>query len=147
MFLKTSVSCLATPLTVSTRFGIRSARRCRATSTCDHWALTASRCVTSSLRTLTNLPPAATPITTSTSNKTSATFTTILLFLQPVDGVDHGRDSLEVAGQHGHRLHLTRLQPLFANIQQPLEGRAVEAETLLGGRYHIPLARGDRHAV
>ena len=62
MFLKTSVSCAAKPFTVSTRLGIRSARRCSATSTCAHAAFTASRCVTRSLRTLTNLPHAPTPM-------------------------------------------------------------------------------------
>src|SRR5215469_14847380 len=44
------------PLTVSTRLGIKSARRCRTTSTCDHADLTASFLLTSELRTLIYLP-------------------------------------------------------------------------------------------
>ena len=38
---KTVCSCCANPFTVSTRFGIRSARRCSTMSTCDHAAFTA----------------------------------------------------------------------------------------------------------
>src|SRR5579863_812281 len=44
------------PFTVSTRLGIRSARRCSTISTCDHAALTASFLVTRVLRTLTYWP-------------------------------------------------------------------------------------------
>src|SRR6266567_9453503 len=52
----TVCSCFVIPLTVSTRFGIRSARRCSTTSTCDHADFTASFLLTSVLRTLTYLP-------------------------------------------------------------------------------------------
>src|ERR1700747_1055870 len=52
----TVCSCLAYPFTVSTRFGIRSARRCSTTSTCDHADFTASFLLTRLLRTLTYLP-------------------------------------------------------------------------------------------
>src|SRR5438477_1768011 len=52
----TVCSCLVIPLTVSTRLGIRSARRCSTTSTCDHADLTASFLLTSVLRTLTYFP-------------------------------------------------------------------------------------------
>src|SRR5215471_5330190 len=43
----TVCSCCAYPFTVSTRFGIRSARRCSTMSTCDHAAFTASFLLTS----------------------------------------------------------------------------------------------------
>src|SRR6266566_4997238 len=52
----TVCSCLAIPFTVSTRFGIRSARRCSTTSTCDQADLTASFLATSVFFTLTYLP-------------------------------------------------------------------------------------------
>src|SRR5262249_41912085 len=64
---KTVCSCWANPFTVSTRLGIRSARRCNTISTCDHAAFTASFLVTSVLRTPTYCPKKMSAITTITT--------------------------------------------------------------------------------
>ena len=54
---KTFSSCAAYPFTVSTRLGMRSARRCNTTSTCDHAEFMASRLRTISLRWPMNVLP------------------------------------------------------------------------------------------
>src|ERR1022692_260788 len=98
MFLKTSVSWDAKPFTVSTRLGIRSLRRCRATSTVLQEAVTASRRVTRSLRTSTNLLQAPIPTRSRTATTIRAIFTGVLLifrfgsFLYLVHSVDDLRD-------------------------------------------------------
>src|SRR5436190_10769448 len=100
MFLKTSVSCEAKPLTVFTRFGIRSARRCSATSTVLHAAVMASLCVTSSLRTLTYLLHAIIPNSATTMSTINPIFTCLLLFPRLagylIHGVDDRRDPLHI---------------------------------------------------
>ena len=70
----TASSCLANPFTVSTRFGIRSARLCSTLSTWAHAARMASCCATRSLRTPTSLPPATKPTSSSTPSTIASTF-------------------------------------------------------------------------
>src|SRR5439155_21642946 len=66
MSLYTPSSCAAYPLTVSTRFGIRSLRRCSWFSTCAHWALIASSCPTNLLY---EQPPSGSPTSASTRSR------------------------------------------------------------------------------
>src|SRR5207249_8747797 len=71
---KTVCSCAANPFTVSTRFGIKSARRCRTTSTWDHAAFTASRFTTIWFLRLTNELPSSSATTSKTTRTIRAFF-------------------------------------------------------------------------
>src|SRR3954453_19240037 len=126
MFLKTSVSCDAMPLTVFTRFGIRSARRCSATSTVLHAAATASRCVTSSLRTPTYLLHAIIPASASTMSTIKPIFTCSLLFPYLVHGIDYRGDPLHIGCQESGRIHIARLDALLAEVQEAIEGFRID---------------------
>ena len=131
IFLKTSVSCVAKPLTVSTRFGIRSARRCRATSTCDHGAFTASRCVTRSLRRSRTCRPPPRRRPPAPRMMIRAAFTCVLLFLRggpprrsrwrsPSDRMPANRPARKSRG----------FDALLPHVEQFFEGRGVDAEVL-----------------
>src|SRR5258705_13167356 len=139
MFLKTSVSCAAKPFTVFTRFGIRSARRCSATSTVLHAAVTASRCVTRSLRTLTYLLHAIIPASASTMSMIKPIFTCSLLFTHLVHGVDYRRDPLHIGCQQTGRIYIARLDPLLAEIEQPVERLGFDPEPLSHPCDRVPL--------
>src|SRR5439155_415227 len=118
--VNTSVSCLAKPFTVSTRLGTRSARRCRATSTCAHDPAMASRWVTRSLRTPIIFTPNRSPIRTSATTTIKAIFI-VSSFFQLVDGIDHGLDLFQVFAEQWCGLQIARLRFVFAKIQQSQE--------------------------
>src|SRR5579872_550182 len=70
----TVCSCAAYPFTVSTRLGIKSARRCSTTSTCDHSAETAWFFTTIWLRRPTYIAPIPSATTPSNTNAVHALF-------------------------------------------------------------------------
>src|SRR5260221_13210096 len=76
---KTFSSCCANPFTVSTRLGIKSARRCSTTSTCAHDALTASRFTTIWLRRPTYMLPKISAISSRMTMAITVFFMRILL--------------------------------------------------------------------
>src|SRR5258705_6637644 len=130
MFLKTSVSCAAKPFTVFTRFGIRSARRCRATSTLLQAALTLSRWVTRSLRTLTYLLHAPMASSTITTMAMSPVFICLLQLSDAVDRLDDSGYPLHIVCQQSCRIHVARLDALLPQIQHALEHVRLDTEAV-----------------
>src|SRR5579871_664106 len=142
-------SCLAYPFTVSTRLGMRSARLCSVTSTCDHSAATASLRLTRSLRMLTNCPPTASRITTSTAITIRAIFMSWFapLFFQPVHGVDHDIDLLEIRIEQDNWFQVARLDAVFSQIEKVCEWLGVDAELIPRLQQDLPFAVVFRRAV
>src|SRR5579859_6333072 len=113
---------------------MRSARRCRATSTCDHAAFTASFWVTSWLRTPTYLPPIMSPASSRTTRIIRRTFISLSLplFFEAIYGVNHDRDLFKIRVEQVCRFQFARFDAFFAQIQQLVERLGVDAKIFVG---------------
>src|SRR5437868_5689299 len=134
----TCCSWVAKPFTVFTRFGIRSARRCSATSTCDQAAAIASFWTASSLRTETNFPANIRPTSSRIPKTTRNIFIVISLF-EAIDGIDNHGNLLQIGPQKGLRIQVAGLNPFFTQIEQAFKGGCIEVEDLAGLIDHLAL--------
>src|SRR5438874_11076506 len=93
---------------------MRSARRCKATSTCDQAAFTASFLVTRSLRMPTYLPPNIRPASSRTTRIIRRTFISfsLPLFLEPVYGVNHDGYLLKIRVEKADWFQFARLDEI-----------------------------------
>src|SRR2546422_11050206 len=106
MSLNTASSCVAYPFVVSTRFGIRSLRRCNWFSTCAHCALIASSWLTNVLY--------EQPVTGSAASARTISRAAVLRVICIVMCLSHESTSLRRhhlslrVGPHPHALSLAR---------------------------------------
>src|SRR5262249_1472957 len=135
----TAFSCPANPFTVFTRLGIRSARRCSATSTCAQAPLMASSWTASSLRTETNFPANMSPPSSRTPNTISSTFMMVASLFKAIDRVDDHRDFLQVGPYYGRRIQVLGFDFVLAQMEQLFEGRCVDPEHEPRLVDHLPL--------
>src|SRR5690349_21540202 len=128
---------------------MRSARRCKATSTCDQAAFTDSFWVTSWLRTLTYLPPNMRPASSRTTRTMRRTFMSfsLPLFLEAVYGVNHDGDLFKIRVEQARGFQFARLDALFAQIQQFVERQRVDAEIFISLLDDLALLAMRGHSV
>src|SRR4029077_17478508 len=127
----TCCSWVAKPLTVFTRLGMRSARRCSATSTCDQAPAMVSVRTAKSLRTETNFPANIRPTSSRIPKTTRNIFIVISLF-EAIDGVDDHGNLLQIGPQKGLRIQVAGLNLVFAQIEQPVKRSCIDAKNLAG---------------
>src|SRR5262249_38357058 len=84
-------------------------------------------CARSSL-TLAYFSPPATPAIPATTTKTT-TLRARTLFLQPVDGIDHDPDRLQIWSDQAIRPNFARLHAPFAQVQNRRERSRIQSES------------------
>src|SRR5437899_2098386 len=162
---KTVCSWAAMPLTVSTRFGMRSARRCKTTSTSAQVAFTVSDLRTISFR----RPTYDAPISTARNTSAPRTASSLLIFppaytlaratshpllkldaarraQAPVHFFHDARDDLEKSREERPDGHLLLSALALPHIEDSVEGSHVNPEQLPQAIHHVALSLRLRFA-
>src|SRR2546423_5966625 len=159
---KTVCSCFAIPFTVSTRLGIRSARRCSTMSTCDQAAFTASFLLTSVFLTFTYWPKVNRTISNRIATTTSTAINPLLIKFswksaphlcrtsaaRALHSINCGRHLLyrcQVARKYICHIKLPAVRFVFSHVQNLQHTGSVEPS--LPGQCLYRLALSDRRIL